>query len=156
MLSEILSTVNTSSGCTSFAYTHPRFIVHMGWFSEHCNPRMLYVSGCWLWYISCTITPLPALYSVSPIQTCPAGIYPLGVDTKVVGVRQAKYSPPALVLQRPADLESGASPTLGKISLYASESIIFLTLRPKSTARSVVWETISTFLVGYFPKNQAG
>src|SRR5512137_2472220 len=68
----------------------------------------------------------------------------------------AKYSPPALVFHRPADLLSAANVTVGKISLYMSWSTKLRTLRPKSTAKSVVCDTISTFLSGKLPRNHAG
>ena len=69
---------------------------------------------------------------------------------------QAKYSPPTFVFHRPADLLSAARVTVGKIFLYVSVSIKFLTFLPKSTAKSVVWETIRTFLLGCRPINHAG
>ena len=72
--------------------------------------------------------------------------------TKAEPTPQAKYSPPGLVFHRPADFESAARSTVGKMFLYASLAIRFLTFRPKSAAISVVCDTIKIFLSGNFPK----
>ena len=71
-------------------------------------------------------------------------------------IPHAKYSPPKFVFHLPADLLSTARLTSGNISLYSSVAIRFLTFRPKSTAKSVVCDTIITFLPGLRPRNQAG
>ena len=68
----------------------------------------------------------------------------------------AKYSPPLLVFQRPAALESACKATVGNISLKSSEPTKFLTLRPKPTASSAVWAIWMILRSGYFPKYQAG
>ena len=68
----------------------------------------------------------------------------------------AKYSPPRLVSQRPADFESALSVTLGNTALYSSESIRFLTLRPKRTDNSEVWVVCMIFMLGLSPITQEG
>ena len=56
----------------------------------------------------------------------------------------------------PADLLSTASETSEIFLCSRLEAIRLRTLRPKSTARSVVCDTIMTFLPGFRPRNQAG
>ena len=68
----------------------------------------------------------------------------------------AKYSPPLLVSQRPADLESALRVTLGKMALYSSVSIRFLTLRPKRMDNSDVWVVCMIFMLGLSPMIQEG